>query len=43
MLAPRAEVWEGGARKLGTLRAPHFQRSVWRANVNICLFHLLFL
>ena len=38
MLAPRAEVWERGAQKLGTLRAPHFQRSVWRANVNFFFF-----
>lgn len=38
MLARHAEVWERGAQKLGTLRAPHLQRSMWRANVNFCFF-----
>ena len=38
MLARRAEVWERGAQKLGTLRAPRLQRSMWRANVNFFFF-----
>ena len=43
MLARRAEVWERDAQKLGTLRAPHLQRSMWRANVNFCFSSFIFL